>query len=284
MDLTFIIQVCGAAFFAFCLGVWANTKHADYLPPTGIIETVMLATFAEKNLPPAYIRELAPLHSVQDSDEERLRRRAGFYKTFLDQGVLSHEDVLPAADTKTRNWFVDTLLFAIIAILMLVFMPFMFLIYRKDCAERRGSQDFSMLIHPDERAHLFLQIVGAVLSLFVFSVIVWVLVPGGFRLVLVTCLALEIAYLLSSLARLALNQERWKNFWTDKLSVVMQRATNANDHDLYNRAATLLTRIEGYPTVPLTSLQRAVLVLFALVQFVGPPVVNWISSNTPASP
>jgi hypothetical protein len=272
MDATFIIQVLVSAILVLGLGIWAQAKHADYAPPKGILETILLVLFIEKSL-----EEEIDVHWFRrggegeqpEDDPTSLPRISQFlkrYSKYTSLGRLSPHDLLPDGEEDLDDIGVSIVVFLIMAVALLLIAPFFGLAWFKEIREEDEDWSAVAIVHPLERSHNLMQSLGLLLSILIWFVLIGLLVPGVLRIVLLILLCVPLGVVAFSILRLIIWQDQWKDWWDGQISMVLAQAAYKEDYDLYNRASAWSKVVDGKPTIPLTAIQRLILIVFALIQ------------------
>lgn len=266
-----LIQIALALVFVLVLALREHSRSIEYAPPRGIMETILLLSFVEHNLQePIADSWFEVPEGVAKSDstrwykhKESLKR---YYVKFKEQGALSEDELLPATD-REDNPFVISIGLLIVSVLLLVVTPIYSLAWLSQVREKGDKYSVVKLVHPLERAMELMEAIGFILMMVVWMVIVTYLMHGKLRLTALALLSVPLVMSVYAALKVIWWQSEWKKFWLGKLLHVLQQAGRENNHDLYNRAFNLYNGVNAHPAVPLTDVQRLILLLFALTQF-----------------
>ena len=267
----FTVQVLSVFSFLLIVSVWYNTRHADYQPPEGILEIVLLASFVEKSLgekiEPRWFLKSEDAKKVIDETKlpARVKRFLQQYSRYGRWGYLTEKDLIPSDDVSLGpiSGFLAAAIVGLLLFFVAPIIPTLLFVKEED-------RDFSSvaIVHPLERSQILLQLFGVVFSIVIWMSLIYVWLEGTARLAILAILALLLLVPTFNIARTIVWQNRWKNFWALKLTRILCDAAHRNDHDLYNRAFQLKTSVDDQPVVPLTGVQRAIIVIFTLAQIV----------------
>lgn len=272
MDTIFVLQVLITVVLVFGLGIWAMTKHRDYAPPMGTLETIFLVFFAENNLNEVvnidWFKKGKKLNKVME-DSYPYRRITLFLRHYTKfstaKGLIKREDILPQEE-KTDVGF-EIFYFFTMAIVLFITSPFSFTWFN-DVKEEDNQLSAIRIVHPLERGHTLIQSLGLLLSLLLWSIPIFIWLEGIPRLLLLILLSLPAAIMLFTIIRIIVWNNQWKEFWGDRLSLILGKSIYQGDQALYSRAKEWIKTVNEYPTIPLTSLQRLILVVFSIVQII----------------
>lgn len=265
-----LVQVALAVAFVFILAMREHVRPADYAPPRGLLEIILLISFIDKNLVEQNNKWFEVPEEVANSSrgkrwhkhKELLHQH---YNKFINQGELSQDELLPQIQREHNTLVV--LSSPIFIILLLIFAPLLALGWLSEVREKSKKYSIVKLVHPLERAMELMEVIGIIFTIAIWIAAITYFFRGTTRIILVALLSVTIIAALYCGLRIIWWQSEWKNFWTEKLLYVLQHAGRTNNHDLYNRAFNLYNTVNAYPAIPLTDIQRLILLLFALIQF-----------------
>lgn len=277
MTIVFAIQLGLAGLLALAVGAWASARHADYIPPDGVVEMVLLVHFLDKNFPDLCNARCLDECLSSDGSEVGLPARVSLFRShyakYCSEGKLSEEELLPPMERDFEP-FMDTTTAVAVGLLVLVVSPFYAFCFWGDTGERENDVPYSVIVHPRERADHSLEIIGCFISVAILAAIGHIFLHGLWRVLITSALSLPAVFCALCFTRLVLNQRTWKGFWSERLRMALQIAAWKNDHDLYNRSLNLYRIVAGQPVLPITRLQVVVLGAFAVVQFFMAPFAN----------
>ena len=124
------------------------------------------------------------------------------------------------------------------------------------------------MIAPTERGYRLTQLLGIAVGLLAWIGLMAHLTSGRLRDALMAGMVLPLVGVGTATARTLVAQRDWKLFWTRSLTGIMQHASASDQHDLFMRAAQMKAAVESERVIPLTDVQRAVVLAAAVVQLV----------------
>jgi hypothetical protein len=200
----------------------------------------------------------------------------------MNERVLSEDEILPPID-REENPFVIPVGLIFMSVFILLITPLYAIAWLGDVGEKSKKHSVVRLVHPMERAMKLMETIGFIFMVMIWMIIIVYLTGGTLRLIAVTILSLPLIIFIYVALKIVWWQAEWKKFWSEKLLHVLQHAGRVNDHDLYNRAFNLYNSVNAYPAVPLTDIQRLILFLFALIQFLllpaAPAIIDFFQKG-----
>lgn len=270
---TFLIQLTASMSVVVLLGAYACAANAAHPSPISEIEMLLIFTFAEKNFrsllggegdieadwfiksgrkPPTKADEARPYGRVQ----QFLRLRT----------ELANKGHLGVDDMNVDTSFITSALAAVIVALVTVALA-PFYCYSMDYfrEEDRNVRAFQV-VHSDERGVRLLQGLFLATALAVEAFAVGYFLHGWLRICLLILISPGFCFLLYKFLRLVAWQTKWKTFWSNVFLEGLSEASVKNDHDLCNRTLNMYQTINSAPALPLTGLQKLVVLVFGAAQ------------------
>ena len=274
-----LIQIAIAVVFIFYIALREHIKSFGHGPGRGMLEIILLISFVEKNLDKSFTDQwFNPLGSRFENRYkpllyERLQALKQAYRTHKDKGILSKAEYSSLGEVYSQR-FIDVLIEMFI---LIVFAPITALFWFLHMREKIKGFSTVMLVHPNERAQKLMQTIGLIIILALWSITCLYWLRGKLAIIVLVFIGIGELLTIYSALNIILCQSEWKKLWAEKLLLVLQNAASTNDHDSYNRTLNLYNITKAYPAVPLTEVQRTILFLFAVVQFLvkqGVPVIK----------
>lgn len=238
----FFIQICLAVIFIFGIATWMHFIE-NYVPEDGYEEIYILSSFINSN------------------SEEVIKMPK--YKPSINEPIM-----LPTLGLVGKSFFL-----AHEGFILLFSAPLLAYEWLKKASEKEKGFQF---LHPKERERIFIQSLGILLANFLLIFFVALLlgvqsIIGGVISILIF-VSLCASFL--AVVRSIRMQIKWKKFWEQKLTQVLMLATDKNNHDLYNQCHNLFQSIEKQPTIPISGVNKVILIGFSAIQLIVPTVVE----------
>ncbi|WP_128547189.1 hypothetical protein [Larkinella soli] len=270
------------AAIAFGVGVYHNLIESGYIPPEGLLETFRLMRFSEENLEKIDSVHTLPKFSITEDDienaDERLKRFHEKYLDFESNKLLTYKSLDLRLARNENNVVVMLFLSIIMSGLLIFTVPWSGILSSRDeVREKVKGKSITLLIHPLERYNTMMQIIGSIASLIIICSVLDLILPRSWGVIITIIGSIEIIIFLYYCIKLTIKQIEWKNGWKEILDYIMQKSTLEKDHDLHNRALLLKQNVSMYPDIPISQLQKAGVVIFALLQFLVPRIITFFS-------
>jgi hypothetical protein len=258
----FIVQISVSVVFLFWLGTREHMRDADYASPEGMIEMILFLAFLEKNTTTlVQLDWLTPSERMGERRRKYLQKLREQYTRLVEEGKL-----VPTPGIERISIWEE--FFSALLMTLLLFPLAPLLAFGMEWGEDDDEGSITRLVHPHQRAHHLIQVIGILIPMAVWIAATTLLPTGTVRGVATAVLIAGFLRLLYISVKVIEWQDQWRKYWTAEFSIMMQAATQRNDHDLFNRAFNLHSTVERYPVFPLTAIQRTIVVVFALVQFI----------------
>lgn len=272
---TIWIQLAASASIIVFLGAYATEANAKHPSPNSEIQMLLLFTFAEENFLP-FLSDSEnitidwfmkpngklPINTEEGSPHARVQQFIELKTALAKEGHLGPKDVY----IDKSPWLNPVAAIAT-AILTVAIAP-IYCYHRENIWEEDRNIKAFPIIHSDERGVVLLQEIFVSIALLFEMVLIGYFLDGWIRICTLALLAPGFCFALYKLARIVFWQAKWKAFWEDIFLQGLSKASNINNHDLYNRTLNEYQAVNSTPTLPLTGLQKWTVIAFSAAQLI----------------